>query len=637
MLYKPEVDGLRAIAVLLVLFTHLSLASMAGGFIGVDVFFVISGFLITSSILSSVKESKFNIWQFYGRRLVRLYPALIVVIFIVIIFGCLIASPEYLKLIARSGKYAIASMSNIYFNAHSGYFDAATQSQVFLHTWSLGVEWQFYLIWPFIILGTLKISQRFLIITLILITVISLIASQWATLQQPTAAYYLVQYRAFELSIGSLLVFIYAKKPSALVGTTFTLAGIATLLVTAYIYTSQTPFPGIAALIPCLASAACIYGGQSFLKGNPLRVPAVVYLGKISYSVYLWHWPIIVLYGYYVFRDLYLGERLIILVLSLGIGALSYEFIEKRFQWRKFRNKRNCCLIIIFIAAGIAGLCQYIGRNAQGMPWRLGDNPLLATEYNTWGGEGWGHALRIIGSQNEKPFAVFAGDSIMGNMATGLQESIPEKKSLYLAYTLGCIISEIDLRQQVTPLCRDLSTQAINTANQQQLPLVLSQAWQGYQNLTEANAGSNSGEERAFILTNLDDIRNRTSASNIPIIIISDPPYRSVKGAISECYLRPNILPRLCDIEAGDFRIEEAFNYKANQILESYAQTHDGVYYIDVAPVFCPNGNCIALEHAKMYSDHIHLSVYGSKVLAPYILREVQQAIEQHNTKETID
>lgn len=632
MLYKPEIDGLRAIAVLFVLFTHLALADMAGGFIGVDVFFVISGFLITSSILSSVKQSEFHLWQFYGRRLVRLYPALIAVVFIVIVFGCLIASPEYLKLIARSGKYAIASMSNIYFNSHSGYFDAATQSQVFLHTWSLGVEWQFYLIWPFIILGTLKISQRFLIITLVLITVISLTVSQWATLQQPTAAYYLVQYRAFELSIGSLLVFIYSKKPSAPVGTALTLAGISVLIITAYIYTSHTPFPGIAALIPCLASAACIYGGQSFLKGNPLRAPSVVYLGKISYSVYLWHWPIIVLYGYYVFRDLYLSERLIILTLSLGVGALSYEFIEKRFQWRKFRNKLSCCLMIIFIAAGIAGLCQYIGRNAQGMPWRLGHNPLLATEYNTWGGEGWGHALRIIGSKNEKPFAVFAGDSIMGNIATGLQESIPDNESLYLAYTLGCIISEIDERQQVTQLCRDLSTQAINTANQEQLPLVLSQAWQGYENLTQANAVNSFGEEKAFVLTNLDDIRNHTSASNIPIIIIGDPPYRNVKGAISECYLRPNILPRLCDTQARNFRIEEALNYNANQILEAYAQTHDRIYYIDVNPVFCPDGNCIALEHAKMYTDHIHLSTYGSKALAPYVLREVQQAIQQYSS-----
>ncbi|HEP7983251.1 TPA: acyltransferase [Pseudomonas aeruginosa] len=213
--YRPDIDGLRAIAVILVLLFHFDLG-VGGGFIGVDVFFVISGYLITEVIRKGVLQGTFSFTSFFARRLLRLHPALIVTVAACLAIGYLLFDPASFSNLAKSGQYALFSVSNIYFWINQDYFDPSAHTQPLLHTWSLAAEWQFYLVWPFIVWASLKVSERFFVAVLSLLTAGSLVASQIWLSHDSSAAYFLIPFRVFELSAGALVVYFehHKKKPN---------------------------------------------------------------------------------------------------------------------------------------------------------------------------------------------------------------------------------------------------------------------------------------------------------------------------------------------------------------------------------------------------------------------------------------
>lgn len=645
MTYKPEIDGLRAIAIILPLLFHMQF-DVPGGYVGVDMFFVISGFLITSILVKSLsKESlstassrPFSLWSFYGKRILRLYPALLVTAVLTLVAGFFLASPSYLETISRSGKYAVASLANIFFANNLGYFDEVAKNQPFLHTWSLGVEWQFYLIWPLLVWGMLKISRNALLALLMIITLSSVIASQWGTVHNATAAYYLMPYRAFQLGIGALLVFVYDKwtlKPSASV--LLTLAGITAILISAFVFTSQTPFPGVAALVPCLGTAACILGAKGFTKGNLLRLAPVVYIGKISYSVYLVHWPLVVLYCYYIFRDLHTIEKYALLITSLVLGAILYTLIEIRITWKKLSNKRVGCAVMLVSIFAIAGTFNYISRQGQGLPWRIADKTLTLPQYNIWGGENLA-GIHVLGPANQKPLAFLAGDSLMGNLAYGLsQVTQNQDMTLKLGFAPGCIISTIDTRPQTTNQCRSISAQTLEQVRTERLPLVLAQAWwflnhapidEKYTTqdpvILAAIAQYPAGQYD-FMLANLDHIRQQLGGQTL--ILVGGVPFQDAKGASKECLLRPTYIAQPCREQLHNYEVQSSASFEVNHLLQIYAQRHDNVYYIDINPALCPNGLCNYKEHAKLFSDVIHLSRYGSEQLAPYVVKQIERIL----------
>lgn len=329
--YKPHIDGLRAVAVLVVIFHHLGdWAGMSGGYIGVDVFFVISGYLITKILKTELEAGNFTFGGFYKRRVVRLAPAYFTVVLATTMAALLWMLPEALLSYARSMAASSMFLANFYmWNEVGGYFGANANAVPLLHLWSLAVEEQFYLFWPAAMLISYKFVPRRYLPWLVAIAVIgSTVISQWGVDRSPAAAYYLMPTRFFELAVGALIAYLPRWAIGRQKGTLVSLAGLGMIAYATIAYGKETDFPGYAALVPVLGTAMILHWGEGTLVGRALSTPFVTFIGKISYPAYLWHWPIIVfLYVNEITITLFVG--LIVLVGTLFLSWLTYKWIEQ--------------------------------------------------------------------------------------------------------------------------------------------------------------------------------------------------------------------------------------------------------------------------------------------------------------------
>jgi peptidoglycan/LPS O-acetylase OafA/YrhL len=301
--YRPDIDGLRAVAVLSVLAFHIRLRGIQGGFVGVDVFFVISGYLISSIVFSEIAESRYSVIGFYERRIRRIFPALFAMLAVFSVFAVIYLLPAELVAYGKSTLAATASASNFYFWRHSGYFDSPT-SYPLLHTWSLAVEEQFYILFPLFLLLVRKFFPTRLRPSVIVLFCASLVASAVVVFRYRETAFYMPYTRAWELLLGTILSLgMLPRLPRAWQRNLATLAGIGLIAFSILFYTERMLFPGLSALAPCVGSALIIGAGESgsSLIGKILSWRPIVFIGLISYSLYLWHWPVIVLHQMGVF------------------------------------------------------------------------------------------------------------------------------------------------------------------------------------------------------------------------------------------------------------------------------------------------------------------------------------------------
>lgn len=656
MTYRPEIDGLRTLAILLVLLCHMQLGA-PGGFIGVDIFFVISGYLITGILLKSLDEQHFSFLNFYARRFIRLYPALLAMVLLTFFAGCLIADPVTLANIARTSKYVLASTSNIFFYHSQGYFDVSAHKQIFLHTWSLGVEWQFYLLWPLIIWFIYKISayktteqtrQRkhfFIFVTLIIITSISVIASQKILNLNPMAAYYLMPYRAFELGIGGLLIFIEKKLPlKPTTGATLTFVGIGTILFAALKFTPQTPFPGVNGLLIALATAFCILGSHTFTKGNLLKWPTFVLFGKASYSIYLVHWPILVLYSYYVYRPLILTERILLLLISILLGMALYFLVERKINWKHLSQFKGgtltASLSMLAIIAILIPTFHYINKETNGLQLRLGSSALNQSDYFTAGRHGYAE-FSTLGMPNTPPIAVIAGDSFAHSYATGIDEALrAQNQAMILSSRMGCLISglyyQTDFNTTYKELCINAYQNAFDIAQNNQLPVVLIQSWADYikheNGVTSLIDGQiypfrDQAEYDHITLNNLRDLHQRMNGR--PLILVATLPYYKIGFSEKECLARPDYIPNTaCQNQITlEYNATSSVVEHVNTILQNFAANTPDVYYINPQEIACPQGKCTAMHNAMLYDDGSHLSKFGSRLLGTYVVAEIQRIL----------
>lgn len=332
--YRPDIDGLRAIAVLAVLFHHLEVSGFSGGFVGVDVFFVISGFLITRIIVTEVSAGTFKFSRFYARRLRRLLPALLFTLLMTMVFGFLLLSPEHLIALAKSGLFSLAWISNFLFYDEVGYFDIESRFKPLLHTWSLSVEEQYYLIWPALLVALLGRRRQWLALTGMLTLLVGgfAVSAVWLALD-PAGAFFLLPARIFEFAVGGLLVWITPKyRPSPAAREITTVLGLAMIAAPVILYTPLTPFPGIAALVPCIGAALLIYGGEARFAGQVLSNPVSVGVGKISYSLYLIHWPLIVYFEYWKFGEIEPLDKSALFVVAIAMAWLMFKLVETPFR-----------------------------------------------------------------------------------------------------------------------------------------------------------------------------------------------------------------------------------------------------------------------------------------------------------------
>ncbi len=355
--YRPDIDGLRAVAVLSVLAFHIQFRWVPGGFVGVDVFFVISGYLISSILFNEIAESRFSVLGFYERRVRRIFPALFAMLAVFSVFAVVFLLPAELISYGRSMMAATLSGSNFYFWKHSGYFDSPT-SYPLLHTWSLAVEEQFYILFPLFLVTVRKLFPAHLRVSVVVLFCASLLASAIVVYQDRATAFYMPHTRAWELLLGTILSLrLFPRLQSAWQRNITTLAGIGLIAYSILFYTERTLFPGLTALAPCIGSALIIGSGESgsSVVGKILSWRPVVCIGLISYSVYLWHWPLIVLQQMGTFAsksaipssliaELLPKHRLDMIVeicVSLLLGILSWRFVERPFRMGRLRLKRR--------------------------------------------------------------------------------------------------------------------------------------------------------------------------------------------------------------------------------------------------------------------------------------------------------
>jgi len=374
--YRADIDGLRAVAVLPVVAFHLGVPHLTGGFVGVDIFFVISGYLITGHLQADIEAGRFSVVRFYERRLRRIGPALLAMLLFVSLAATTYILPVELERYGESLLAALFSGSNFYFWSQAGYFDAAAQTKPLLHTWSLAVEEQYYLAFPILLYLTTKLGTRRRDAILIALLLVSFALSAATVYNHPAAAFYLPHTRAWELLSGAALALGIVRLPDKrFLRDAAVFAGLAMIAVAVTWFDESMVFPGTRALLPCLGAALVIAGGEGAetLGGRFLSFRPFVFIGLISYSLYLWHWPLIIftrlnnailphdIPPWLLNMSLFAG--------SIGLATLSWRFVE-----RPFRNRKTTSIPVLLrltgASAAAVALLAGLFVASDGLPWR---------------------------------------------------------------------------------------------------------------------------------------------------------------------------------------------------------------------------------------------------------------------------
>lgn len=364
-IYFPHIDGLRGIAVLLVLLFHIDVSIFKGGYIGVDVFFVISGYLISTILINKIDSGTFSFKDFFLRRLKRLMPSMLFVVLLSMIMAYFIFPFHLFEKTLKSSIATILSVSNIFFFKESGYFDSGSHLKTLLHTWSLSVEEQFYLIWPILLFFTLKIKKSiYRIIILLAIGAISFFYCEYYLTINSSAAFFLTPFRVFEFLIGTLLFWANKIELKHYVKEIISLIGIIGLIALSCLYDNNVVFPGINAILPCVFSAFLIHNsGESKYVSIIYNNQIIRWFGKISYSLYLIHWPFIVFYKYLYSIVLNTKDQLILFIASIVAGYFINKYIETPFRENKAEKKLSKTIPYIITTIGLILVCNLLILN----------------------------------------------------------------------------------------------------------------------------------------------------------------------------------------------------------------------------------------------------------------------------------
>lgn len=671
MKYVPGIDGLRAVAVLSVLLFHAGFTSFAGGYVGVDVFFVISGYLITRLISDEVlQKGSFDFPNFYYRRVRRLFPALFTTLAICLILSFLLFTPQHFQRFGGELTYSIFSLSNFFFWSESGYFDTSSDFKPLLHTWSLSVEEQFYMLWPALLVLLLRTKSK--------VTVLFALAAAFAvslglnlvfadgrssTLSRlaPTVAgwfsdgastiFYLTPFRVFEFAIGAALVWLprLSEKHRALSEASMT-AGLSMIGISIFTFTEKTAFPSYNALLPCIGAGLVIYGVNAPATGLLLRNRLMVWVGLISYSVYLVHWPLIVFYRYWSSQPLVLHEKLAIVGLSVALGFAMYRLIETPMRSAPKRDRKPnkaafglaCSMFAMLLILPASSIWA-----SNGWEWRVeaAHRELAAKMGNAkqfhidnYGGAGYTSSGWI--HIEKKPIAdlVVIGDSHARHYASGLDKLIgtPLSKNIFIS-SVSCIV--LPDMTRTTPgtdwdsACPGALTKALSAINKNpNAAVIISESWHSQLNLagelgsSKALQQGNSVDGYHFITKKLDKLRSMIGDRQL--IIIGNVPGAGTADTMG-CFMRPSFIPSNC---ASLLKIpaETIDSAKGNRVLEQYASTRPNTIFLDPFEVFCQDGLCSsASDDAVYYSDALHLSKAGSLRAVAHFKEAVLAALDR--------
>lgn len=637
--YRPEVDGLRAVAVLAVVLFHAGLG-VPGGYVGVDVFFVISGFLITSLIIKDLEAGKFTLAQFWERRARRILPAIGVVVLATLVAGWFLLLPSDYSNLGRSAAWQAVFGANFHYWLSTGYFAGAAEEMPLLHTWSLAVEEQFYMVVPLLLLGVFRLprfrSRRILLSLFAAGIAVSLVASIYGVARHPAAAFYLLPTRAWELLCGAFIALVPVKwiPCSRISREGFSLLGLVGILLPCWLYTKATPFPGFAALSPCLGAGLFILASTD--SGTSHQLPAsarllasrpIVFIGLISYSLYLWHWPFFAFSTYWALEPLSLGFRLALVAASFGLAILSWRFVELPFRKRQFCAKRSAMFTFGSAGTAVTLAFGYLVLWQRGFPSRL---PAKALEYANAKDDNEGiHALtaedvragRLVPIGNPDPKSpvtlLLWGDSHAMAVAPAFDQLLKEKGVVGRQATASVTAPVLDAywTHQFT---QPKEIQAFNAAvfgyiKQHRVPIVvLVGRWDYY---IDDKGSEPLDTALLFTIQRLVEIGTR------PYLLLQVPHQRIIvpKALARASVFDSDLTPWLVKPTAWN-------GLRGNDILLLQKMEAAGCRILDPRPRFLDGAGrhfIAEKDGISLYRDAHHLSATGAKMIILPFLREV--------------
>ena len=371
--YRKDIDGLRAISVIAVILFHSEINLFQGGFVGVDIFFVISGFLITKIIISEIFKKKFKLINFYKRRIKRLLPALLTIIVSSILIFWIIFLPTYYKDFLQSSFFSIIFLSNFLFYLEAGDYWAVSKFKPLLHTWSLSIEEQFYLFYPILLLLLLKVSfklTKLIVFILFLVSLILCIINENNTLN-----FYLTHIRLWELLLGGMINFLNIKYLPNVKNYIFynllSIGGLVLILLSIFLFDNQINYPGFYTLLPTIGAALIIiFSNNKTFVYYLLSNKFLVFIGLISYSLYLWHLPILVFFNAYLNEPINNYQLILCLVIILSLSAFTWQFIEKPIRFNSKINFKILSSFLLIISISIL-VFSYFGHISKGYSYRF--------------------------------------------------------------------------------------------------------------------------------------------------------------------------------------------------------------------------------------------------------------------------
>lgn len=616
MKYSPEIDGLRAVAILPVLLFHVGAAWIPGGFTGVDVFFVISGFLITSIIVREAETNSFSLADFYKRRALRILPALSVVLIASILGSQAFLYVDQFEDFGEALTHTSIFAANINFWASTGYFDPAAEESPLLHMWSLAVEEQFYVIFPLLVMALARFGRKALFAAVALFAAGSLAVSIGTAHSHPYAGFYLLPSRFWEMASGAMLAI---AAPPAIQNRNIrlipALLGLWAISFGMFALTPDVPFPGWAAIFPVLGASLLIAFAPGTAVGWILATRPMVWIGKISFSLYLWHWPLIVFYRAEFGHDLDMIDAAIIIAASFAAATATYAFAETPFRSKKLRTASNLrvlpafgCVLAMFAGAGwlisnyasdikameeqdryIASFLEYskqsgFRKNIRRHVCFIKNNP--PDKFSTFDHE------ECLKRDPVKPDYLLIGDSYAAHLWKGLAEEFSEINVMQMNVS-GCQPDAV-VRRRFKP-CDDM----LDYLRDEYLPqagldgIIIAGRWRS----------RHTGELRSYINSLKDHVDE--------VVVIG--PVAEYDGTLPRLLLDRKFEGDTTQADKAIVRSKKTLS----RVIEAFAK-EDGHNFVPQYDILCPGDDCLHVlkDGTPIVYDHGHLTFEGARFVA---------------------
>jgi peptidoglycan/LPS O-acetylase OafA/YrhL len=603
MKYRKEIDGLRAIAVLPVILFHAGFDLFGGGFVGVDIFFVISGYLITSILIDDIQNNKFSFVEFYVRRIRRIFPALLLVLAFTYFISSLVALPSGHKVIGQYVAASVLGVSNILlFVKGKDYFGLEEGGNPLFITWSLGVEEQFYFAFPLIALMAWRFGRNNIIYIFAGLAGVSIFLSEVFLRVNPAANFYLAPTRAWELLAGCIVAFVIWKKNIAS-NNILSMFGLLGVIFSIFYFHGGMPFPGLYAMLPVFGAVLIIlFGGENTFVGKILSMRLFVGIGLISYSIYLWHLPLQIYLKYVLYDGI--NYHISYFISLFVLSCLTYRFIEIPFRRRL--QKKVALSIILFISLVLLVLGVW-GHLNGGYPQRSDLFNSLRSN-NGWGVKCNGNTEIIDSCSNSTSPQV----AVLGNSyAMTWINSIAEKGQLGVVQLTqdSCAVGFVDVVKDVNSIpCGKFYERAVETIiGSPSIDYVI------ISSPFDKEIGDHQFE-KSFL-----GLIERLGGKKIFVI----GPTPSAPFNVGECILKKSLFAKISDSNC-DFFVDDAHHAKLKKLNEMMSGVSK-IKFIDITSVICPSGLCLMSRDGidSMYMDRGHLS-YGG---ANFVFEEIRSEL----------